>query len=151
MKENKEVCLGCGKSYPIGVMTDTSTMLGDGFISDSAGYFSPDCMKDKEVCCYCGVPKAIGDYTYDEGVDDNLPVCFDCLNDMGFVDEDSSNNWVIERFDLETDGVTVYTVNNKVFMKDEINTECYGAAIQKNIDRALNDAQALIDEWESGI
>lgn len=151
MKENKEVCLGCGKSYPIGVMTDTRDLLGDGFISDSAGYFCPDCMKDKEVCCYCGVPHSIGDYTYDEGVDEDLPVCFDCLEELGFVDEDNSDNWNIEKFDLKEDGVTVYSVNNKVFIADDNNTECYGMAIQRNIDRAFNDAQALIDEWESGI
>lgn len=86
MRDNKEVCLGCGKSYPIEVMTDTSTMLGDGFMSVMSGYFCPDCMKDKEVCCYCGVPKRFEEYTYDNRVDDDLPVCFDCLEEIGFMD-----------------------------------------------------------------
>lgn len=151
MKENKEVCLGCGQSNPIEVMTDTRDLMGDSFMSDSAGYFCPECMKDKEVCCYCGVPKAFEDYTYDIAVDDDLPVCFDCLDEIGFVDEDNSDNWVIEEYELETDGVTVYTVNNKVFVADDNNTECYGVACQSNIDRAKQDAQALIDEWESDI
>ena len=87
-----EKCLGCGKSYPIEVMTDTNDLLGEGFMSGSAGYFCPVCMKDKEVCCYCGVPKAFEDYTYDERVDEDLAVCFECLDEIGFVDEDISDD-----------------------------------------------------------
>lgn len=88
MKENNGVCLclGCGKSFPVEVMTDTNTMLGTNFMSDLAGYFCPNCMKDREVCCYCGVPQDFEDYTYDDRVDDDLPVCFDCLAEIGFVD-----------------------------------------------------------------